>query len=176
MHEARHHIAIGARHLHFGAALQNQEALPVGVGLNLPHQIEVYDRRAVDALELARIQATLEVLHRFAKDQRIVAGIDAHVIARRVDPRGLNKRQLESLIASGGFDALHSNRAGVHALAEAIMASAQAATGERESAQVALFGATSARARTRQASRISRRRSGVAATAPPSGVSSDTRW
>ena len=60
--------------------------------------------------------------------------------ARRVDPRGLNKRQLESLIASGGFDALHPNRAGVHALAEAIMASAQAATGERESAQVALFG------------------------------------
>ena len=35
--------------------------------------------------------------------------------ARRVDPRGLNKRQLESLIASGGFDALHPNRAGVHA-------------------------------------------------------------
>jgi DNA polymerase III subunit alpha len=60
--------------------------------------------------------------------------------ARRVDPRGLNKRQLESLIASGGFDALHNNRAGVHALAEAIMASAQAATEERESAQVALFG------------------------------------
>ncbi len=60
--------------------------------------------------------------------------------ARRVDPRGLNKRQLESLIASGGFDALHPNRAGVHALAEAIMASAQAATEERESAQVALFG------------------------------------
>jgi DNA polymerase-3 subunit alpha len=60
--------------------------------------------------------------------------------ARRVDPRGLNKRQLESLIASGGFDALHPNRAGVHALAEAIMASAQSAAQERESAQVALFG------------------------------------
>ena len=60
--------------------------------------------------------------------------------ARRVDPRGLNKRQLESLIAAGGFDALSANRAGVHALAEAIMASAQAATQERESAQVALFG------------------------------------
>ena len=60
--------------------------------------------------------------------------------ARRVDPRGLNKRQLESLIAAGGFDALHPGRAGVHALAEAIMASAQAATQERESAQVALFG------------------------------------
>ena len=60
--------------------------------------------------------------------------------ARRVDPRGLNKRQLESLIASGGFDVLHANRAGVHALAEAIMASAQAAAQERDSAQVALFG------------------------------------
>ena len=60
--------------------------------------------------------------------------------ARRVDPRGLNKRQLESLIAAGGFDALHPGRAGVHALAEAIMASAQSATEERESAQVALFG------------------------------------
>jgi DNA polymerase III subunit alpha len=60
--------------------------------------------------------------------------------ARRVDPRGLNKRQLESLIAAGSFDAVNANRAGVHALAEAILASAQAATEERESAQVALFG------------------------------------
>jgi DNA polymerase-3 subunit alpha len=60
--------------------------------------------------------------------------------ARRVDPRGLNKRQLESLMAAGAFDTIHPNRAGVHALAEAIMASAQAAQAERESAQVALFG------------------------------------
>ncbi len=60
--------------------------------------------------------------------------------ARRCDPKGLNKRQLESLIAGGAFDALNANRAGVHALAEAMMASAQAAAAERESAQVALFG------------------------------------
>lgn len=60
--------------------------------------------------------------------------------ARRIDPRGINKRQLESLIAAGGFDTIHANRAGVHALAEAIMASAQSAAQERESAQVALFG------------------------------------
>lgn len=60
--------------------------------------------------------------------------------ARRVDPKALNKRQLESLVAAGGFDALHPNRAGVHALAEAIMASAQAAAEERDSPQVALFG------------------------------------
>lgn len=60
--------------------------------------------------------------------------------ARRIDPRGINKRQLESLIAAGAFDGINSNRAGVHALAEAIMASAQSAAQERESAQVALFG------------------------------------
>lgn len=60
--------------------------------------------------------------------------------ARRCDPKSLNKRQLESLIAAGSFDAISPNRAGVHALAEAIMASAQSAAAERESAQVALFG------------------------------------
>ncbi len=63
-------------------------------------------------------------------------------LARRADPRGLNKRQLESLIGGGAFDVLHPNRGGVHALAEAIMASANAATQERESAQAALFGAS----------------------------------
>jgi DNA polymerase III subunit alpha len=60
--------------------------------------------------------------------------------ARRVDPKGLNKRQLESLIGGGAFDALHPNRGGVHMLAEAVMASANAAAQERESAQAALFG------------------------------------
>jgi DNA polymerase-3 subunit alpha len=60
--------------------------------------------------------------------------------ARRVDPKGINKRQLESLIGGGAFDALHPNRGGVHMLAEAVMASANAAAQERESAQAALFG------------------------------------
>ncbi len=60
--------------------------------------------------------------------------------ARRVDPKGINKRQLESLIGGGAFDGLHPNRGGVHMLAEAVMASANAAAQERESAQAALFG------------------------------------
>ena len=60
--------------------------------------------------------------------------------ARRVDPRLLNRRQLESLIAAGAFDAVEPNRAGLHLLAEALLAAAQAAAAARESAQVALFG------------------------------------
>ncbi len=60
--------------------------------------------------------------------------------ARNVDPKLLNKRQLESLIASGCFDGIDANRAGVHLLAEAILATAQSAAAARDSAQTALFG------------------------------------
>jgi DNA polymerase-3 subunit alpha len=61
-------------------------------------------------------------------------------LARRLDPRAINRRQLESLIGGGACDCLHPNRAGLFALAEAVMATAQVAAAERESAQVALFG------------------------------------
>jgi DNA polymerase-3 subunit alpha len=60
--------------------------------------------------------------------------------AGRVDPKLLNKRQLESLIAAGGFEAIEPNRAGVHQLAAALLGTAQAAAAARESAQAALFG------------------------------------
>ena len=57
-----------------------------------------------------------------------------------VDPKLLNKRQLESLIAAGCFDSIVPNRAGVYLLAEAILGTAQAAAAARESLQAALFG------------------------------------
>ncbi len=60
--------------------------------------------------------------------------------AHRIDPKLLNKRQLESLIAAGGFDRITANRTGVYMLAEALLGTAQAAQAARESAQVALFG------------------------------------
>jgi DNA polymerase-3 subunit alpha len=62
--------------------------------------------------------------------------------AARVDPKLLNKRQLESLIAAGCFDELDANRAGVHMLAEAILGAAQANAEQRSSSQAALFGDT----------------------------------
>ena len=53
--------------------------------------------------------------------------------AARVDPRQLNRMQLENLIRAGAFDALETNRARLFAAAEAILRRAQAtADGEGE--------------------------------------------
>lgn len=60
--------------------------------------------------------------------------------AARVDPGLLNRRQLEALISAGAFDTIEPNRAGAHAMAAAILGTAQRLSAERESAQVALFG------------------------------------
>lgn len=61
-------------------------------------------------------------------------------LAERVDPRLLNKRQLETLAAAGAFDALQPNRAGVHAVAETILAIAARTHEGRTSGQGGLFG------------------------------------
>jgi DNA polymerase III subunit alpha len=61
--------------------------------------------------------------------------------ATRVDPRQLNRMQLENLIRAGAFDVLESNRARVFAAADAILRRAQATAEEKESGQVALFSA-----------------------------------
>jgi len=60
--------------------------------------------------------------------------------AARVDPRLLNRRQLESLAAAGAFDAVNDNRAAVFAGAETILAHAASAHDERNSGQGGLFG------------------------------------
>ncbi|MBW6523772.1 DNA polymerase III subunit alpha [Sphingomonas sp. RHCKR47] len=61
-------------------------------------------------------------------------------LAERVDPRLINKRQLETLAAAGAFDGLEPNRAGVHAVAETILAVAASAHHGRTSGQGGLFG------------------------------------
>jgi DNA polymerase-3 subunit alpha len=60
--------------------------------------------------------------------------------ADRVDPRLLNRRQLESLAGGGAFDGLDGNRAAVFAAAETILAHAASAAEARESGQGGLFG------------------------------------
>src|SRR3546814_5640285 len=60
--------------------------------------------------------------------------------AGRIDPRQLNKRQLESLAGAGAFDCITPERASVHAPAETIMGHASAAADQRESGQHALLG------------------------------------
>lgn len=61
--------------------------------------------------------------------------------ANRVEPRLLNRRQLESLAAGGAFDSIHPDRAGVYAAAETILAVAASAADARTSGQGGLFGA-----------------------------------
>src|SRR6185369_11983038 len=60
--------------------------------------------------------------------------------AARIDPRLLNKRQIESLAGAGAFDAIVPDRAAVFAAAETLLAHAVSAADERLSGQAALFG------------------------------------
>jgi DNA polymerase-3 subunit alpha len=61
-------------------------------------------------------------------------------IARRVDPRLLNKRQVETLAGAGAFDGIEPNRSGVFAAAETFLAVAQRTHENRTSGQGGLFG------------------------------------
>jgi len=63
--------------------------------------------------------------------------------AARIDPRLLNRRQLESLAAAGAFDRLKPERPAVYAAAETILAHAASAQDQRESGQTGLFGVDS---------------------------------
>jgi DNA polymerase III subunit alpha len=65
---------------------------------------------------------------------------DLAEFAARVDPRQLNKMQLENLIRAGAFDTLESNRARLFSGAESILRRAQANAEEKASGQTALFG------------------------------------
>ncbi len=60
--------------------------------------------------------------------------------AGRVDPKLLNKMQLENLARAGAFDSLEKNRAKMTASAEVILRRAQAKAEERASSQIGLFG------------------------------------
>src|SRR5437763_6499395 len=62
--------------------------------------------------------------------------------AARIDPRILNRRQLESLAGAGAFDSVKTDRPAVFAAAETILAHAASAPDQRTSGQAALFGAT----------------------------------
>jgi DNA polymerase-3 subunit alpha len=63
--------------------------------------------------------------------------------AERIDPRLINRRQLESLAGAGAFDEVDPNRAAVFAAAETILAHAASAADARESGQGGLFGGES---------------------------------
>jgi DNA polymerase-3 subunit alpha len=59
--------------------------------------------------------------------------------AERIEPRLLNRRQIESLAGAGAFDALESRRASVFAASETILAHSASAADQRESGQHGQF-------------------------------------
>ncbi len=67
--------------------------------------------------------------------------------ARRIDPRAVNKRVLESLAAAGAFDPLERDRARAAAAVDAILAAAQRAQETAASGQSELFGGGEAKER-----------------------------
>ena len=64
---------------------------------------------------------------------------DVADFAARIDPKNLNKMQLENLARAGAFDGLNRNRAQMFAGAETVLRRAQANTEETESGQIGLF-------------------------------------
>ena len=65
---------------------------------------------------------------------------DLSDLAARVDPKQLNKMQIENLARAGAFDSIDSNRGRVFAGAETILRRAQASAEEKSSGQSGLFG------------------------------------
>jgi DNA polymerase-3 subunit alpha len=61
-------------------------------------------------------------------------------LARRIDPRGVNKRTLEALVSAGALDELEPERARAHAAIDLVMATASRARDEASAGQSQLFG------------------------------------
>jgi DNA polymerase III subunit alpha len=99
-----------------------------------------YALAAVKRVGFAAMQALVE-----ARGDRPFT--DLADLAARVDPRQLNRMQIENLTRAGAFDVLEPNRARLFAAAEAILRRAQATAEEKDSGQIALFGVSSGSSR-----------------------------
>ncbi|MEQ1687378.1 MAG: DNA polymerase III subunit alpha [Sphingopyxis sp.] len=83
-------------------------------------------------------EKAMEALVREREAQGQFASLDD--FADRIDPRLINRRQMEALAASGAFDELHSDRASIFTGAEVILATANSAADARITGQGGLFG------------------------------------
>jgi DNA polymerase-3 subunit alpha len=72
---------------------------------------------------------------------------DLFDFAERLDPRSINRRQLENLARAGAMDSLEPDRARAFAACETVAALAQRAAEDRASPQASLFGETEKLAR-----------------------------
>jgi DNA polymerase III subunit alpha len=86
-------------------------------------------RQAVDAIVTARGDT---------------AFVDLADFGRRINPRAVNKRVLESLVAAGAFDTIEPNRARAHAAVDTLLATAQRTHEDAARGQSELFGGAGA--------------------------------
>ena len=100
------------------------------------------DGKAAVRYALAAIKNVGEAAMLALVDEREANGpySDLFDFAGRLDPRIINKRQIENLARAGAFDCLEPNRAKVHRAAELLTRHAHAMAEERASNQVSLFG------------------------------------
>ncbi len=94
-------------------------------------------RYALGAVKNVGQQAMELVVAERAKNGKFKDILD---FAERLDPRAVNRRQLENLARAGAFDKLEPDRARAFAACETIAALALRAAEERTSAQASLFG------------------------------------
>ncbi|CAM5765663.1 DNA-directed DNA polymerase [Labrys miyagiensis] len=96
-----------------------------------------YALGAIKGVGLAAMQRLVEI----RGDQPF---FDLGDFARRIDPKAINKRILESLAAAGAFDEFDRDRARVTASIDGIMAQAQRSHAEKSGGQADMFGSASA--------------------------------
>ena len=96
-----------------------------------------YALAAVKKVGLAAMRALVE-----ARGERPFH--DVTDFATRVDPRQINKMQIENLVRAGAFDSIAANRAQLYAGAELVLRRAQADWEQKESGQIGLFGGAAA--------------------------------
>ncbi len=104
--------------------------------------VEEHDGALAVRYALGALKGVGEKAMEFLVEERKSAGPFETLedFANRIDPKLLNRRQVESLAAAGAFDAINPDRATVHAATETILAHASSAFEQRTSGQHGLFG------------------------------------
>ncbi|MFA5122224.1 DNA polymerase III subunit alpha [Zavarzinia sp.] len=104
--------------------------------------VETVDGKLAVRYALAAIKIVgHEAIEKLLKDRAAEGPYrDLADFAGRLDPKWLNRRQVENLAKAGAFDSLDKNRAKVVQGAEAILRHADVSTRERQSQQESLFG------------------------------------
>ncbi len=125
------------------------EAVRLGIKVEPPSINRSGVEFDVDGNTIYYALAALRGVGRQAVDSMVAARADRPFadladFGRRINPRAINKRVLESLVAAGAFDAVEPNRARANAAVDALLATAQRTQDDAVRGQSELFGGSAA--------------------------------